>query len=116
MACTGPLDPLPQDSGTAGLKEMLLRLQTTARLLQTTAHPDDEDSGMLTLESRGKGVTLQKYHGAALSDLTTFKREEGLIWQMGGGRTRTEPEIPVTARGRTGNLPPRGFPQTHRVP
>ncbi|MGF6231686.1 topoisomerase-4 subunit A [Inquilinus ginsengisoli] len=64
--------------------------------------------------SRGKGVTLQKYHGAALSDLTTFKREEGLIWQMGGGRTRTEPEIPITARGRTGNLPPRGFPQNNR--
>ena len=33
---------------------MLLRLQTTARLMQTTAHPDDEDGGMLTLESRGK--------------------------------------------------------------
>jgi topoisomerase-4 subunit A len=65
-------------------------------------------------QPRGKGVTLQKYHGAALSDLTTFKREEGLIWQMGGGRTRTEPEIPITARGRTGNLPPRGFPQTNR--
>ncbi|WP_395680549.1 DNA topoisomerase IV subunit A [Inquilinus sp.] len=63
---------------------------------------------------RGKGVTLQKYHGAALSDLTVFKREEGLIWQMGGGRTRTEPEIPITARGRTGNLPPRGFPQTNK--
>ncbi len=55
-----PLDPLPQDTGTAGLKQMLLRLQTTARLLQTDAHPDDEDGGMLTLESRGKGdeVTL----------------------------------------------------------
>ncbi len=35
---------------------MLLRLKTTARLMQTTAHPDDEDGGMLTLESRGKGV------------------------------------------------------------
>jgi topoisomerase-4 subunit A len=63
---------------------------------------------------RGKGVTLQKYHGAALSDLTVFKREEGLVWQMGGGRTRTEPEIPVTTRGRTGNLPPRGFPQNNK--
>jgi LmbE family N-acetylglucosaminyl deacetylase len=51
-----PVDPLPPDTGTAGLKEMLLRLQTTARLMQTTAHPDDEDGGMLTLESRGKGV------------------------------------------------------------
>ncbi|MGH9546808.1 MAG: PIG-L family deacetylase [Terriglobales bacterium] len=52
-----PVDPLPPDTGAAGLKQMLLRLQTTARLMQTTAHPDDEDGGMLTLESRGKGVT-----------------------------------------------------------
>ncbi len=52
-----PVDPLPQDTGTAGLKQTLLRLQTTSRLMQTTAHPDDEDGGMLTLESRGHGVT-----------------------------------------------------------
>src|SRR5690242_10200232 len=51
------VDPLPPDTGVAGLKQMLLRLQTTARLMQTTAHPDDEDGGMLTLESRGRGVT-----------------------------------------------------------
>jgi LmbE family N-acetylglucosaminyl deacetylase len=36
---------------------MLRRLETTARLIQVTAHPDDEDGGMLTLESRGKGVS-----------------------------------------------------------
>jgi hypothetical protein len=54
---TSPTDPLPQDTGAAGLKEMLLRLHTTARLMQTVAHPDDEDGGMLTLESRGNGVT-----------------------------------------------------------
>ncbi|MGA8313549.1 MAG: PIG-L family deacetylase, partial [Terriglobales bacterium] len=52
-----PIDPLPPDTGVAGLKQMLVRLQTTARLMQTTAHPDDEDGGMLTLESRGHGVT-----------------------------------------------------------
>ena len=51
-----PVQPLPQDSGTAGLQQMLLRLGTTARLMQTVAHPDDEDGGMLTLESRGKGA------------------------------------------------------------
>lgn len=51
-----PVDPLPPDTGAAGLKQMLSRLQTTARLMQTTAHPDDEDGGMLTLESRGHGV------------------------------------------------------------
>jgi LmbE family N-acetylglucosaminyl deacetylase len=52
-----PVDPLPQDTGAAGLKQMLLRLQTTARLMQTTAHPDDEDGGTLTLEARGHGVS-----------------------------------------------------------
>ena len=52
-----PIDPLPPDTGASGLKQMLVRLQTTARLMQTTAHPDDEDGGMLTLESRGHGVT-----------------------------------------------------------
>src|SRR5260221_5138352 len=34
----------------------LKRLATTARLMHTTAHPDDEDGGMLTLESRGLGT------------------------------------------------------------
>ena len=36
---------------------MLRRLQTTGRLMQVDAHPDDEDGGMLTLEARGKGVS-----------------------------------------------------------
>jgi len=54
---SGALDPLPPDTGAAGLRQMLRRLGTTARLIQTTAHPDDEDGGMLTLESRGQGVT-----------------------------------------------------------
>jgi LmbE family N-acetylglucosaminyl deacetylase len=56
-AVPSPVDPLPPDTGAAGLKQMLVRLQTTARLMQTTAHPDDEDGGMLTLEARGHGVT-----------------------------------------------------------
>jgi LmbE family N-acetylglucosaminyl deacetylase len=60
--------PLPQDTGLAGLKAELLRLQTTARLLHTTAHPDDEDGGMLTLESRGRGVS---------AELLTLTRGEG---------------------------------------
>ncbi len=50
-------EPLPQETGEAGLKLMLRRLQTTARLMQVDAHPDDEDGGMLTLEARGKGVS-----------------------------------------------------------
>jgi LmbE family N-acetylglucosaminyl deacetylase len=50
-------EALPQETGAAGLKLMLRRLQTTGRLMQVTAHPDDEDGGMLTLETRGKGVS-----------------------------------------------------------
>ena len=65
---SGPLDPLPQDTGAAGLKQMLVRLSTTARMLHTVAHPDDEDGGMLTLESRGHGVT---------AILLTLNRGEG---------------------------------------
>ncbi len=49
--------PLAVDTGVTGLKLTLRRLRTTARLMHTTAHPDDEDGGMLTLESRGRGVT-----------------------------------------------------------
>src|SRR5437762_10446873 len=49
---------LPQDSGVLGLENMLRKLHTTARLLQTTAHPDDEDGGMLVYESRFKGADV----------------------------------------------------------
>ena len=63
-----PLDALPPDTGTPGLAETLRRLETTARLLQVDAHPDDEDGGMLTLESRGKGATVT---------LLTLTRGEG---------------------------------------
>jgi LmbE family N-acetylglucosaminyl deacetylase len=63
-----PTKPLPQDSGAPGLQQMLRRLQTTARLMQADAHPDDEDGGMLTLESRGKGESVL---------LLTLNRGEG---------------------------------------
>ncbi len=49
-------DPLPVDQGKTGLLLTLRKLRTTARLMHTAAHPDDEDGGMLTLESRGRGA------------------------------------------------------------
>src|SRR5436190_13911156 len=52
----GYLEPLPQDTGAAGLKQELRKLQTTGRLMMVTAHPDDEDGGLLTREARGQGV------------------------------------------------------------
>jgi LmbE family N-acetylglucosaminyl deacetylase len=59
---------LPQDQGSAGLRQSLRRLSTTARLMQAVAHPDDEDGGMLTLESRGRGANVL---------LMTLNRGEG---------------------------------------
>ena len=95
-----PVKPLPQDSGFTGLKEMLRRLNTTARLMQTTAHPDDEDGGMLTLESRGKGVSTL---------LLTLTRGEGGQNKVGSnlfdvlgfcGRSNFWPQIAITEWSR----------------
>ena len=44
--------PLPEDRGTAGTLAALEKLSVYARLLQTTAHPDDESGGTLTWLSR----------------------------------------------------------------
>jgi LmbE family N-acetylglucosaminyl deacetylase len=50
------IEQLPQDIGAAGVLQKIRKLQTTASLLHTTAHPDDEHGGMLALASRGQGV------------------------------------------------------------
>lgn len=47
---------LPQDHGITGLWQKLLKLSTTASVLHTQAHPDDEHADLLTYLSRGKGV------------------------------------------------------------
>jgi LmbE family N-acetylglucosaminyl deacetylase len=81
---------IPQDEGAAGLRLELLRLGTTARLMQVVAHPDDEDGGMLTLEARGRGVSTllmtlnrgeggQNKIGSNLSDVLGVLRAEELL-------------------------------------
>ncbi len=64
---------------------------------------------------RGQGVQLQRYKDGGMADVTTFKLEEGLSWQMGGSgeRTRTEMEMWQwkVARGGAGRMPPQGFPR-----
>jgi len=81
---------IPQDQGVAGLRLALLRLGTTARLMQVVAHPDDEDGGLLTLEARGHGVTTllmtlnrgeggQNKVGRNLSDVLGVLRSEELL-------------------------------------
>jgi len=80
----GYLDPLPPDTGAAGLKQELRKLQTTGRLMMVTAHPDDEDGGLLTLEARGKGVqtlllTLTRGEGGQNKTGDTFSDELGIL-------------------------------------
>jgi LmbE family N-acetylglucosaminyl deacetylase len=81
---------IPQDEGAAGLRLTLRRLATTARLMQTVAHPDDEDGGMLTLEARGRGASVllmtlnrgeggQNKVGSNLSDVLGVLRTEELL-------------------------------------
>jgi len=70
------LPPLAQDTGAAGLQQSIQHLRNTGRLLQTTAHPDDEDGGMLTLMSRGMGAHVT---------LLTLNRGEGGQNRTGSG-------------------------------
>jgi LmbE family N-acetylglucosaminyl deacetylase len=53
-----PADAMPVevDRGAAGLSRWLKALHTRASMLMVTAHPDDEDGGMLAYETRGLGT------------------------------------------------------------
>ncbi|UWQ90972.1 DNA topoisomerase IV subunit A [Rhodobacteraceae bacterium M382] len=81
----------------------------------------------LPVMSRGKGVRLQKYNMArgkqgaleldgGLSDVTTFDWSDGLSWEMGGGKTRHEPDLAqwLGKRAGVGKRPPYGFPRTYK--
>lgn len=47
---------LPQDHGVTGIYQKLLKLSTTASVLHTQAHPDDEAADLITYLSRGTGA------------------------------------------------------------
>ncbi|HWY69022.1 MAG TPA: PIG-L family deacetylase [Terriglobales bacterium] len=75
---------LAQDQGYVALQQELQRLRTTARLMHTTAHPDDEDGGILTLQSRGKGTTallcsLTRGQGGQNKSGDAFSDELGVL-------------------------------------
>ena len=65
---------------------------------------------------RGKGVRLQKYKDGGLSDVTTISLADGLSWQDGGGRTRTETDLTdwQGKRASAGRMAPRGFPRNNQ--
>jgi LmbE family N-acetylglucosaminyl deacetylase len=75
MIASPDAQTLPEDRGADGLAQTLRKLDTWASLLFIVAHPDDEDGGMLTYESRGTGartaiLTLNRGEGGqnAMSD------------------------------------------------
>ena len=47
-----------QDSGAAGAWQKILKARTTASVMHTTAHPDDEHGGVITRLSRRDGARL----------------------------------------------------------
>ncbi len=51
-------DTLPINHGAPALQQLLLKLRTRASLMFIVAHPDDEDGGLLTFESRGAGARV----------------------------------------------------------
>ena len=69
---TADIDPHPMsvdvDRGAAGLSRWVAAIRTRASMLMVTAHPDDEDGGMLAYQSRGVG---------ARTTLLTLNRGEG---------------------------------------
>ncbi len=54
--------------GSAAVWQSLKKLHTRASLIMITAHPDDEDGGMMAYESRGRGARVS---------LLTLNRGEG---------------------------------------
>jgi LmbE family N-acetylglucosaminyl deacetylase len=68
IAAAVDAQPIPEDRGANALWQDLARLKTWASMMMIVAHPDDEDGGMLTYESRGHGVR---------TSLMTLTRGEG---------------------------------------
>ena len=70
LAAAGGRAQIPaQDEGASGAWQRLLKLQTTASAMHTTAHPDDEHGAVLAMLSRGQG--------ARVSLLTLTRGESG---------------------------------------
>ena len=72
-------------------------------------------AGEVPTMARGRGVILQRYRDAALSDVQVFDGAEGLRWRSGAGvRTESALEQWHGKRGQAGRAAPRGFPAANR--
>ena len=65
--------------------------------------------------NKGKGVRLQKFSNAFLSDITTFESEVGLVWFDKSGRKKVENDFDkwVGKRAQSGKIAPKGFPKNN---
>ncbi len=65
--------------------------------------------------AKGKGVILQRYKDGGLSDLKTFKWDDGLSYKYGSGETLVGDLNPwIGDRAQAGRLPPNGFPKSNK--
>jgi topoisomerase-4 subunit A len=69
----------------------------------------------LPVMTRGKGVQIQKYKDARLSDIKLIVLKTGLSWPA-GERRRTETDLRpwLGHRAEVGRLPPNGFPKDNK--
>ena len=77
-------DTLPINHGAPALQQLLIKLRTRASMMLVVAHPDDEDGGFLTYESRGQGaraamLTLTRGEGGQNLMSADFDDALGLI-------------------------------------
>lgn len=93
LTCFGPAEAQVRaiyDDGASALLRQLQRLQTTASVLHTGAHPDDEDSALVAYHARGehartaylsltRGSGGQNIIGPELADLLGIIRTEELL-------------------------------------
>jgi topoisomerase IV subunit A len=67
---------------------------------------------------RGRGVRLQRYKEKGLSDITTFKADDGMSWNDAAGRsfTLTMKELKDWRGNRAdaGRIAPKGFPKNNK--
>ena len=69
----------------------------------------------LPVLNRGKGVRLQKFKDATLSDITSFELESGLVWFDKSGRKKVENNFEnwLGKRAQSGKIAPKNFPKNN---
>ena len=69
----------------------------------------------LPVLNRGKGVRLQKFKDATLSDITSFELESGLVWFDKSGRKKIESNFEnwQGKRAQSGKIAPKYFPKNN---